>query len=260
VRHHSWDLLTVIGLALLASAVALVSRGSNPALIATALPLALFLPGYALVAALLPSGQLGFPERAALGLGLSITITVLGGLLLDAFGAPLTRGAWQVWLAAATIALAGVGLFRRRQGRLGPAGALAAQMTPREALLFSAGALLIGLALGVGGIGIAAPPGEAFTEFWALSEQAGERSVIRVGLRNEEGRPVTYRVAVEAGDRLLAEWPQVSVAAGKTWRAQATVSEALFGEEIYARLYRSGDPDGEPYRQARLVVERSDLP
>jgi hypothetical protein len=71
---------------------------------------------------------------------------------------------------------------------------------------------------------------------------------------------VTYRVAVEAGDRLLAEWPQVSVAAGKSWQAEATAPEALIGEQIYARVYRSGDPDGEPYRQVRLVMERSDLP
>jgi uncharacterized membrane protein len=260
VRRYYWDLLTVIALALLALPVALISRESNPALIATVLPLALFLPGYALVATLIPSGQLGFPERVALSLGVSIALTVLGGLLLHALRLPLTGAAWQLLLAGATIAVAGIGIRRRNRGRQAPVGTLFAQMTPREALVFSAGALLIGLALGIGGIGVASPPGEAFTEFWALDNQVGTRTALRVGLANEEGRPMTYRVAVHAGDRLLAEWPRVSLSAGGKWQAEATVPPALFGQEITAHVYRSGDADDQPYRQTRVVVDRSPGP
>jgi uncharacterized membrane protein len=260
MRRHSWDLLAVIAVALLSLAVAVISRGANPALTAVTLPLVLFLPGYALVAALVTTGFLGFAERVALSLGVSIALTVMGGLLLHTLRIPLAGASWRVLLTGLTVALAGYGLYRRERGALAPAGSLAAQMTPREAALFSAGALVIGLALGLGGLGIATPPGEPFTEFWALGEQAGERSVVRVGLMNEEGRPTTYRVAVHAGERLLAEWPEISLPAEGRWQAEATVPEALLGEELTARAYRAGDADGSPYRSAWLYIERSGSP
>jgi uncharacterized membrane protein len=259
-RRHSWDLIAVMGLALLALAVALLSGGPNPALTAVSVPLALFLPGYALVANLLPQGQLGFPERVALALGTSIAVTVAAGLLLNALDIPLAGGPWRVLLAGFTAALVALALLRRRQGRLAPVGALAAQMTSQEALLLGTGALIIGLALGLGGIGIASPPSEPFTGFWALGQEQGARALINVGLTNEEGRPMTYRVAVQAGDRLLAEWPQVSVPANGAWQAEATVPPALRGQDIIATAYRTGDPAETPYRWARVTMEGSAPP
>ncbi len=255
MRRQSWDLLVVIAVALLSLAVAVVSRGPNPALTAVTLPLVLFLPGYALVAALLPARYLGFPERVALSLGVSVALTVMGGLLLHALRIPLGGASWRILLAGLTLAPAGYGLFRRARGDQSPVGSLAAQMTMREALLFSAGALVVGLALGLGGLGIANAPGEPFTELWALGEQAGARSVVRVGLTNDEGRPMTYRVAVQAGDRLLAEWPEITLSTGGRWGAEATVPQALLGQEITVRAYRAEDADDQPYRSARLRVD-----
>jgi uncharacterized membrane protein len=260
VRRHSWDLLAVIAVALLSLAVAVVSRGPNPALTAVTLPLVVFLPGYALVALLLGERFLGFPERVALSLGVSIALTVMGGLLLHMLRIPLGAASWRIALAGLTVALAGYGLVRRARGDLAPVGPLAAQMTPREAFLFSAGALVIGLALGLSGLGIARAPGEPFTEFWALGEQVGSRSVVRVGLTNEEGLPMTYRVAVQAGDRLLAEWPEIRLGTAGQWEAEATVPEALLGQQITARAYRAEDPDDQPYRTARIYLDREVRP
>jgi hypothetical protein len=119
----------------------------------------------------------------------------------------------------------------------------------------SAGALLMGLALGLGSIGLARPSGETFTAFWTLGERAGTGSVVRVGLENEEGIPMTYRVTVLAGDRLLAEWPQVAVPADGKWEAQATVPDGLHGQDVTASVYRSGDPGNQPYRRARILID-----
>ena len=259
-RHHSWDLLVVIALALSALAIGALARGPNPALTTVTLPLALLLPGYALVAALLPFGHLGFPERLALSLGVSIALAVLCGLLLHALRIPLGSASWRVLLSLVTLAAAGYALLRRGRSALPPVPALAARMHFREALLLSAGALLIGLALGLGSIGVARPPSEPFTQFWALSGQAGDRVVVRVGLTNEEGLPVTYRIVIQAGDWLVAEWPSVSVRPRETWEAEATVPQELTGQVLTTLAYRANDPSGQPYRRARITVEQSVAP
>jgi uncharacterized membrane protein len=260
LRRHSWDLLAVNALALVALAAGALSRGPNPALTALTVPLVLILPGYALVATLIPYGHFGFPERLALSVGVSMALAALGGLLLHALSIPLDGPTWRVALALITLAAAAVGLARRRQGRLPPVPPLAAQMSPREALLLSTGALLIGLALGLGGIGTATPPGESFTGFWALGSETGDRTIIRIGLNNEEGRPVTYNILAQAGDRLVAEWPEVTVPARGEWNAEATVPLGLIGQELDALAYRTDDVSGRPYRRARITVERSSAP
>jgi hypothetical protein len=243
-------LLAVIAVTLLALVAGLISRGPNPVLTAVTLPLVLFLPGYALIALILPYGHLGFPERIALGLGVSIAIAALGGLLLNALHVPLGATSWRLALAAFTLALALLALWRRTSGKLAPPGALSARMTPREVSLMGVGALLIGLALGLGAVGAARPAGGPFTAFWALSDQA----VIRVGLENSEDTAITYRIAVQAGDRLVAEWPQVSLPAGGHWQAEATVPASLRGQTVDALAYRSDDLSGQPYRRARVVI------
>ena len=252
MRRHSPDLLAVIVVAFLALLAGLAWRGPNPVLTAATLPFALVLPGYALIALVLPNGHLGFPERVVLSLGASIALIALGGLLLHALGVPLDGGSWHILLGGLTLALSGAALWRRARGKLAPLGALAARMTPREAGLFSLGALMIGLALGLGAVGAAPPQDAPFTAFWALSEPLGASPAVRVGLENHEEHSVTYRVAVQAGDRLVAEWPQVSLPAGGQWQAQATVPAGLRGQALDALAFRGDDPGGSPYRRVRV--------
>ncbi len=77
---------------------------------------------------------------------------------------------------------------------------------------------------------------------------------MKVGLESHEGASTVYRVTVEAGGYLLAEWPQVTLSAGESWQAQATLPPTLKGQAVSANAYRSGEE--RPYRSARLAPEK----
>ncbi len=272
MRRNETDLLVVSVLAILAAAIGVLSSGSsNPLRAALSLPFVLFLPGYALSAALLPDGRSGLAERIAFSIGLSIAIAVLGGLLLNLLPPGLTPVSWSLLLLVVTLTSAGYALWRRERRRIPGPGPLVTQIALPEAVLLGGAALLIGLALGLGAIGVNPvtrnAPGDApFTQLWAVPIQSGQQAagataagtpaagtplVIQVGLHNQEEQRMTYRVTLESGGRVLAEWPQVSLAYGGNWQAQVALPPNLAAQRITANAYRDGDTA--PYRTVRLA-------
>lgn len=259
MRRNNLDLLLVSAVALLAAATTALLK-SGPELIRGGLsvPFVLFLPGYALSAALLPSGRTGLAERLALSIGLSISLAVLGGLLLNLLPSGLTAGSWRLLLLGVTLSCAAYALWRRETSQVPGPGALVTQISVREAALVSSAALLIGLALGLGAIGLnptasSAPHNASFTQFWAFAQRTGQQQRVQVGLHNYEDQPVTYRVTLESGGSVFAEWPQVTIANGESWQAQAAVPQNLVKNEIIADAYRSGQES--PYRHVRLAPQ-----
>jgi hypothetical protein len=75
--------------------------------------LALVLPGYALSAAAFRMRSVRGVERAALTLGISLSVAVLGGLLLDALPGGLQIQSWLFLLGSVTVGAAAVALLRR---------------------------------------------------------------------------------------------------------------------------------------------------
>jgi uncharacterized membrane protein len=62
-------------------------------------PLAVLLPGYGLLSALLPSSSLAAVERTIIALGASIGVTVVGGIVLALSPVRLGPLSWSVMLA-----------------------------------------------------------------------------------------------------------------------------------------------------------------
>lgn len=253
------DLLIVSSLAVLAVIVSIISAGHTNALnAALSLPLVLFLPGYAFSAALLPDGRAGLAERLAISLGLSIAIAGLGGLLLNFLPGGLTADSWRFLLLGVTLTAAVWAYVRRRLGRISGPGPLVTQISMREVALLSSAALLIGLALGFGALGIDPTTGSntlgtgPFTQMWAVPAQNGQQTVVHLGLHNYEGESVSYMLTLEADGRVLAEWPQVTLQSGADWQAQAALPQNFAGKEVTANVYRAGD--AAPYRHVRLTV------
>jgi uncharacterized membrane protein len=259
VKRNQTDLLLVGLLALVAVAISAISGDSSNLLRASlSLPFVLFLPGYALSAALLPDGRAGLAERIAFSVGLSIAIAAIGGLLLNLLPSGLTQASWRLLLLGVTLTGAGYALWRRQHQRIPGPGPLVTQISVPEAALLSAAALLIGLALGLGALGVnpvnhSTTADAPFTEFWAVPTQSGQQLVIQIGLRNLEDQRVSYRVTLEAGGRVLAEWPQITLASGDSWQAQATLPQDLSQQQITANAYRAGDTT--PYRHVRLAPQ-----
>src|SRR5699024_11169101 len=79
-----------------------------------ALPLVLFAPGYAIVAAAFPASRLGTAERLLFSLGASLAVVALAGLLLHWAALGLRPAAWALVLGNLTLVSSLIALLRRR--------------------------------------------------------------------------------------------------------------------------------------------------
>ena len=89
---------------------------------------------------------------------------------------------------------------------------------------------------------------EHFTDLWLVSVAAEERP--QVGIRNDEGVTMTYRMEITAGEQALQSWTDIVVATGTEWTATLS-SPVSPGMTVEARLYVVGGA-AEPYRTATL--------
>jgi hypothetical protein len=111
--RESLDLLCIM--LIVAGEFILVGSGiaSGPVNIVFGVLLALVLPGYALSAAVFRMRSVRTAERAALTLGISLSVAVLGGLVLDALPSGLETQTWLFLLGGVTIIASMIALWRR---------------------------------------------------------------------------------------------------------------------------------------------------
>ena len=83
-----------------------------------ALPLVFIAPGYALTGVLFHRRSLDRAYRLLLSLGISISIVIAGGLLLNALPVGLRPSSWSVLLAFLTLLSAGLMMYLRRKTAL----------------------------------------------------------------------------------------------------------------------------------------------
>src|SRR6185312_13171249 len=111
--RESLDLLCIM--LIVAGEFILVGSGiaSGPVNIVFGVLLALVLPGYALSAAVFRMRSVRTAERAALTLGISLSVAVLGGLVLDALPGGLETQTWLFLLGGVTVTASVIALWRR---------------------------------------------------------------------------------------------------------------------------------------------------
>lgn len=111
--RESLDLLCIM--LIVAGEFILVGSGiaSGPVNILFGVLLALVLPGYALSAAVFRMRSVRTAERAALTLGISLSVAVLGGLVLDALPGGLETQTWLFLLGGVTVVASVITLWRR---------------------------------------------------------------------------------------------------------------------------------------------------
>jgi uncharacterized membrane protein len=206
--------------------------------------LVLWLPGYAVTAALFRQNDLGGVDRILITLGSSISLVILIGLGLHLSGLPLTGSTWAVALAAVTLAAGAGALLQPTHRPALPRPAVVPSMRRRDSLLFGLAALLVVAGLGLSRIGAEGQPQTGFTE---LSMTPINNDSVRLGVQNEESGALTYRVVLQRDGAVIAEWPTVQLGRGQAWEMQVRlpVSERT-GVELV--LYRADAP-GETYRR-----------
>jgi hypothetical protein len=244
------DLALVSIASLISLVLAVLSFGGWAKVIALT-PMVLFLPGYALAAAMFPPGSIPRTERFVYIVSLSVGTAALGGLLWQLV-LDLDRTAWAVLLTLVTLVGCAVA-WRGRAGSTSPKRAISMPRLPRVGPL-TALALLAALALVVAAVNIAIDGIERqrgtshFSSLWMVprSEEAGS---IEVGVWNHMGNPHQFLLSVERRGEPLRTW---SRRLGPDQRLQRVLSAAeLPGRGVLVvTLYR----DGKLYRRTKLVT------
>lgn len=220
-----------------------------PAILRTliALPLVFVLPGAAMLRAL----DLRFTPyaHAPIAVGLSMAITVLGGLALNWLGG-LTSFGWTLWLGSVSILAAVAALRNASTGGRRPLPA----MRLRHGAMLAAAAAVLMLTFHSTARAITAYRPFPHTSFWMLPlAQASE--VYMIGIKNDEGRPETYAVQLMVAQRITGQWQDLILASGQTVTfpvmvqpgaaAQAWLYRAEQPQAIYRRVTVAGNNDSD---------------
>ncbi|MHC1756366.1 MAG: DUF1616 domain-containing protein [Methanosarcina sp.] len=280
------DLLTIIGLVILTDLFVL-----TPGLSETVfrnilgLPLVLFLPGYALIAALFPAkSDLDGIERTALSFGLSIAVVPLIGLGLNYTPWGIRLLPILMSLSIFTFAMCGLAYLRR--AKLPDADAF--EVPFREMALELKAEILekpepgldrvltvilvLSILLSVTTlvyVVITPKEGEHFTEFYILGPEGmadnyptnytlGESGKVIVGVVNHEYRPVNYTMEIRLENRSLPlpeDMRQVILAHNETWEEPLTLEPPVKGKDMKLEFLLFNETDKEmPYRDLHLWI------
>lgn len=292
-QEKPYDLLVVV---IFASAlvVAVALSGEGIPRIILGLIFILFLPGYALIAALFPSREsIDWIERIALSFGLSIAVTPLIGLLLNYTPWGIRLEPIVTSLAIFTLGMCGIAYLRRMklpvEKRLSLSIELGVPGWKEYPLLDKV--LTIGLviailtSLGVLVYAFTVPrAGERFTEFYILDTNGtaddyptelsvGQNGSLIVGVVNHEHSNTSYMVVEElvkvefvlnetTGNEEPVELWRVRIGSNnislnheEEWESPFTFSVNETGQFKLELLLFLGEDLSEPYRSLHLWVD-----
>jgi hypothetical protein len=252
MQRPSSDLFAVMIIAAVSATLALVLPTDSILRLICALPLVLFLPGYAITAALFPPRSLGVLERLLFSLGLSVSVTALTGLALNLTPWGLQASTWAIALAAIVL-LASVIAWRRRQNTAIAAAPIDTQfqLRFRDGLFLGLAILVTGAAIGLTRLPVAPNGVAGYTSLWIIPANPGTND-IRLGLNSSELAATRYRLQVSAGDQVVQAWPELSLKPGGTWETTIGLqSNQVVSGTIVADLYKLDDPTT-VYRHVKL--------
>jgi uncharacterized membrane protein len=237
------DLLAVVATTIVAAVLAVLVPPDIVLIRILTLPLALLLPGYALVSALFPNHSLGVAERLMFSLGLSLAIVILGGLALNWTPFGLRASSWAVLLAGITLAASAVALVRRRGQSISAPGWLRVGnvgLTLRQGLLLGLAAAIVCGAVAVSIIGAERQAYAGFTQLWILpAGGANAENAVRLGVSNRESTAMEYRLAVNVGGKVVKQWPAIDLEPNEQWEATLVLPPTTSVARVEADLYRA---------------------
>ena len=115
MRLKNSDVFVACGIVLLNVVALLLPYKVLWVSILLALPLVFFVPGYMLIVVLTHTRRLDVFQRLTLSLGLSITLDILGGFLLNMLPVGLRTQSWVMLLSCLTCLFALAVLYLRRR-------------------------------------------------------------------------------------------------------------------------------------------------
>jgi uncharacterized membrane protein len=283
---HSKDLQIVAMIIILTVLfVLLPPLNTSPVRTILGIPLVLFLPGYALIAALFPrKNDIDGIERLALSFGLSIAVVPLIGLGLNftPFGIRLV----PILVSLSVFTLAMLLIAYHRRSKLpeterfevpfsGFFSSLKIEVSASKTRIDRILTLILILSIFVSVIVliyviVTPKEGENFTEFYILGNngkaqdyptqlQAGKNSSVIVGITNHEYKLINYTLKVSIENQTLNTM-QVTLMHNSTWEEKVLFTPQKTGNNLKLEflLYKE-DNITAPYRDLHLWVNVSSI-
>jgi len=236
-RDLQWACLAAVACALVAALVPL-----GMVRLIAGLPLTLFLPGYAIVAAAFGSRELAPPKRTTLSFAVSLMVLALGSFVLNIFPFGLETASWAVLLPLVVIAACRGAALRRERPQRARAGRPALPRPATGSLVL--GALAAAIALGALALSERPLPAEnakGFTALWMLPTDKRE-DVVAIGLDSNQHEPRSYRLRVSLGKDQSKTY-RVELDPGEERVYEVDVPPKPVGRtHVVASLYKEGEP------------------
>lgn len=209
------DLALVVAVALLAGIlIEILPHTSDFARVALGIPLVLLLPGYALSSAIFSPSELRMSEHLALSIALSVTVTILSALLMNAAHIGLQARPWAAILTLLTIAAA---LAAARRGHLRELRVGRPRLRSSEVAALAVSVLLLTGAAAFGLTPLAAPRGtQGQTALWIVPAPHRSETVC-VGVISDQLHTSDYTLALSVRGRALARFGAIRLAPGASW-------------------------------------------
>jgi uncharacterized membrane protein len=250
-----------------------------------AILIVLFLPGYAMVAAMFPGrDEISGAERIVFSIGLSVALVpFIGyGLLYTSWG--MSTGPLVISISVVTLVMCIVALFRRHRLPEGaafsvpygsvlrlPVDSLQGKHSRLEtALTLLLLASVLVSAATVAYVTINPRPGQGFTEFYLLGPDGrsggypttlnvGDSGQVTVGVVNQEERTVDYQLAVLLDGNplpLQAQEENIRVDNNERWEGTVSFAPEVSGNNMKLQFLLYKDADlSEPYRELHLWID-----
>ena len=240
MRGHR-DLRRACAAAALCALVAALAPWELVRLVA-AVPLTLFLPGYAVVAAAFGSHTLAPPKRITLSVAVSLMVLALGAFVLNIFPFGLETASWAVLLPLVVIAACrGAALRRKPPGRRGRGGWTLPRPAPASLAIGLLALVIAVAALVISERPLPAENAKGFSALWMLPTDSSEEAVAIGVISNQQG-PRAYMLEVSLGKDRSQEF-RVELDPGEERVFEVDVPPRPVGRtHVIASLYKAGEP------------------
>lgn len=257
----------LVSLAAIGCALGLQVGSAIPLLrVILAFILLIYLPGYALSAALFVNQPFKPVERNLIRLGSSILLAIIAGVILNLTGLGLNASSWSAGLCGFT--LIGCLIAGLRRSKAGTGSILPRKPNLRSdrkwgiiGLVRGGGLILfLSVLLTIGAIGLAQTPIsnpanlQGYTLLWILPAGSDSTGAVNLGVMNGQFTTTGYDLRIMVDNQVVNEWPAINLAPGQKWEIGAELPGNRTGSTlIEAVLYKLDNPNT-VYRQVNLLV------
>ena len=235
------DLLVAALAALLGALAGAGTLDSIPLLrAALAIPLVLFLPGFALVNAALPALVVPAVERLLMSIGASIGLTILVGLGLGISPFTLEAQSWLLALLSLTLVLLALGWLRRAGMDVRGARPRWATMPRRGAAFVLISGLIMADVVLATRVATAQLEQPVPVQLW-LVPIAGQPDQAQLGMR-AGGTDGQFLLRLSSAGTVIRSF-DLTLTAEQTWATLLILPPEIRAQPVVARLYQGSDPN-----------------